>query len=44
MQRQAGNVASARRAWQRALPILNALGDDLSAFESFATEDARTRR
>ena len=38
-QRQAGNVASARRAWQRALPLLSELGADLPAFESFAAED-----
>jgi DNA-binding SARP family transcriptional activator len=43
-QRQAGNMASARRAWQRALPLLSELGDDLPAFESFAAEDASTRR
>jgi tetratricopeptide (TPR) repeat protein len=43
-QRQTGNMASARRAWQRALPILSELGDDLPAFESFAAEDASTRR
>jgi hypothetical protein len=43
-QRAAGHDALARRAWQRALPILSNLGDDLSAFESFAAEDASTRR
>jgi hypothetical protein len=34
----------ARRAWQRALPILTDLGEELPAFESFAAEDASTRR
>jgi hypothetical protein len=34
-------AAPARRAWQRALPILSDLGD-LPAFESFAAEDAST--
>jgi hypothetical protein len=29
---------------QRALPILSDLGNDLPAFESFAAEDASTRR
>jgi DNA-binding SARP family transcriptional activator len=43
-QRQAGNPASARRAWQRALPLLSELGNDLPAFESFAAADASTRR
>jgi tetratricopeptide (TPR) repeat protein len=43
-QRAAGHDAPARRAWQRALPILSDLGDDLPAFESFAAEDASTRR
>jgi len=43
-QHQAGNPASARRAWQRALPLLSELGDELPAFESFAAEDASTRR
>jgi Flp pilus assembly protein TadD len=38
-QRQAGNTASARRAWQRALPLLSELGHDLPAFESFAAAD-----
>lgn len=44
VQRQAGNTASAKRAWQRALPLLSDLGDELPAFESFAAEDASTRR
>jgi tetratricopeptide (TPR) repeat protein len=39
-----GNPLPARQAWQRALPILNDLGDDLPDFESFAAEDASTRR
>jgi hypothetical protein len=39
-QRAAGHDAPARRAWQRALPILS----DLPAFESFAAEDVSTRR
>jgi len=43
-QRAAGHDAPARRAWQGALPILSDLGDDLPAFESFAAEDASTRR
>jgi hypothetical protein len=43
-QRAAGHDAPARRAWQRVLPILSDLGDDLPAFESFATADASTRR
>ena len=43
-QRAAGHDAPARRAWQRALPMLSDLGDDLPAFESFAAEDASTRR
>ena len=42
-QRAAGHDAPAAR-WQRALPILSDLGDDLPAFESFAAEDAGTRR
>jgi hypothetical protein len=41
-QRAAGHDAPARRAWQRALPILSDLGDDLPAFESFAAEDVST--
>jgi DNA-binding SARP family transcriptional activator/tetratricopeptide (TPR) repeat protein len=42
--RKAGNVSSARRAWQSALPILSDLGDEVPAFESFVSEDASTRR
>jgi tetratricopeptide (TPR) repeat protein len=43
-QQAAGHDAPARRAWQRALPMLSDLGDDLPPFESFAAEDASTRR
>lgn len=39
MAAEAGGRASARRAWQRALPLLSELGHDLPAFESFAAED-----
>jgi DNA-binding SARP family transcriptional activator/tetratricopeptide (TPR) repeat protein len=43
-QHKAGNMSSARRAWQSALPILSDLGDEVPAFESFASEDASTQR
>jgi hypothetical protein len=35
-QRNAGNPAAARHAWQTALPILSDLGLDLPAFDPFS--------
>jgi tetratricopeptide (TPR) repeat protein len=39
-----GDQAAAIDCAQRALVLLSDLGDDLPAFESFAAEDASTRR
>ena len=42
--REAGNLPSARHAWQTALPILSDLGHDLPAFDQFTMQDAPSAR
>lgn len=44
MLRAAGNLAAARFAWQRSLPVLSDLGENLPPFDAFAREDDSTRR